>query len=89
LSEPPRYTVFIEGAVNAEALAADLEQRLCEAMHYRYARELGQLGPITATVVREGERKFIDEQLKRGQRLGDVKPTGFDARPGWADIFIP
>ena len=87
LSEPPRYVVYVEGAKDPNALAADLEQRLCEAMHYRYARELGQLGPLTAQVVSGGEERFLKESVRRGQKLGEIKPSGFDPRPGWGDVF--
>lgn len=87
LGEPPRYVVYVEGASDPNALAADLEQRLCEALHYRYARELGQLGPLSAQVVRGGEERLLKELVRRGQRLGEIKPGGFDPRPGWGDVF--
>jgi hypothetical protein len=87
LGEPPRYVVYVEGAMDSTALAADLEQRLCEAMHYRYARELGQLGPLTAQVVMGGEERFLKESVRRGQKLGEIKPSGFDPRPDWDDVF--
>ena len=87
LSAPPRYVVYVQGAQHPARLAADLEQRLCEALHYRYARELGQLGPVAAQVVTQGEERFLKEQVRRGQRLGEIKPSGFDPRPGWADVF--
>lgn len=87
LSEPPRYLVFLEGAREPERLAAELEQRLCEAMHYRYARELGQLGPLTARVVKDGEQQVLKELVRRGLRLGDIKPSAFDPRPIWSEVF--
>ncbi len=87
LGEPPRYVVYVEGSREPERLAADLEQRLCETLHYRYARELGQLGPLEARVVQHGEARFLAEQQRRGVRLGDIKPTGFDPRPGWGEVF--
>jgi hypothetical protein len=89
MSEPPRYVVFVEGAQSPQILAADLEQRFCEAMHYRYARELGQLGPVHAVAVQGGEQRYLAEQRRRGVRLGDVKPSGFDPRPGWVEVFTP
>ena len=63
------------------------EQRLCETLHYRYARDLGQLGPLQAQVVERGEARFLVEQQRRGVRLGDIKPSGFDPRPGWGHVF--
>jgi hypothetical protein len=53
-------------------------------MHYRYARELGQLGPVTARVIVDGERQYLREVNRLGQRLGDIKPSGFDPRPALA-----
>ncbi len=87
LGEPPRYVVYVEGAKQPGHLAADLEQRLCETLHYRYARDLGQLGPLQAQVVERGEARFLVEQQRRGVRLGDIKPSGFDPRPGWGNVF--
>lgn len=85
--EPPRYVVYVEGAQDPERLASELEQRLGEALHYRYARELGQLGPLTAHTVTHGEQNFLKELVRRGQRLGDIKPSAFDPRPLWNDVF--
>lgn len=87
LSSPPRYVVYLEGTSEPALLAAAVEQQLCEAMHYRYARELGQLGPVAAQLVSGGEQRVLVELARRGQRLGDVKPTGFDPRPIWGDVF--
>ncbi len=87
LSEPPRYVLYVEGAKDAEQLAAVLEERLCTTLHYRYARELGQLAPLRAQVVTNAEERFLKELVRRGQRLGDIKPTGFDPRPIWGDVF--
>jgi hypothetical protein len=87
LSEPPGYVVYVEGAQDAARLAADLEQRLCEVLHYRYARDLGQLRPLTARATTHGEERLLKELVRRGQRLGDIKPSAFDPRPIWADVF--
>jgi hypothetical protein len=86
--EPPRYVVFVEGAASPEQLAADLEQRLCEAMHYRYARELGQLGPVVARPIANGETRYLRALTSLGQRLGDIKPSGFDPRPTIASALV-
>ncbi len=86
-AEPPRYVVYVEGAQDPDRLAAELEQRLNEALHYRYARELGQLGPLTARAVTHGEQNFLKELVRRGARLGDIKPSAFDPRPIWSDVF--
>ncbi len=87
LSDPPRYVVYFEDCSEPDRLAAAIEQRLCEAMHYRYARELGQLGPVSPRLVSGGEQRVLRELVRRGQRLGDIKPIGFDPRPIWSDVF--
>ncbi len=89
-AEPPRYVLFAEGPADDAALAraaARLEQRLLEDVHYRYCRDLGQLGPVEARRTTDGHRRWLDAQLARGLRLGDVKPQGFDPRPEWDDVF--
>jgi hypothetical protein len=87
LSDPPRYVVYFEECSEPDRLASAIEQRLCEAMHYRYARELGQLGPVAPRLVNGGEQRVLRELVRRGQRLGDIKPTGFDPRPIWSEVF--
>ncbi|MEW5739821.1 MAG: GH3 auxin-responsive promoter family protein [Myxococcota bacterium] len=88
--EPPRYVLFLEADGPDEVLrriAARVEQRLEEDLHYRYCRDLGQLAPVEAKRTTNGQRRWLDEQLRRGLRLGDVKATGFDPRPEWDDVF--
>lgn len=89
-TEPPRYVLYLEAELDDDALAARaaaVEQRLSEELHYRYCRELGQLGPVTARRTTQGQRRWLDAQLARGLKLGDVKPAGFDPRPDWDDVF--
>jgi GH3 auxin-responsive promoter len=83
----PRYVAWVESAADPSALAQALELRLQDNPHYRYARDLGQLGPLVARQVVDGERKFIAELNARGVRLGDIKPTGFDPQSGWERVF--
>ena len=87
---PPAYVLFLECDAPAEALAdlgLRLERRLSESHPYRYARELGQLGPLSVRRVRDGAATYERRVVAEGQRLGDAKPTVLDARFGWDDAF--
>jgi hypothetical protein len=68
-------------------LARRLEAALCEGHAYRYARELGQLGPIRHHVIPALARRLLEEATRQGQRLGDIKPQHFDPRPRWHALF--
>jgi hypothetical protein len=87
---PPAYTLFVETDASAELVLRALgvlEAELEQSHPYRYARQLGQLGPLTARRVRGGQAAFERHAVARGQRLGDAKPTGLDAGFGWDDVF--
>nr|WP_225937983.1 GH3 auxin-responsive promoter family protein [Myxococcus sp. RHSTA-1-4] len=88
--EPPAYRLFLETTAPetrlAEAAAA-VERALCEGHHYRYARELGQLGPVRAVRVAEGARRYEARCIALGQRAGDIKPMDLHRQPGWSAHF--
>jgi hypothetical protein len=88
--EPPAYRLFLEtdapDARLAEAAAA-VEQALREGHHYRYARELGQLGPVRAVRVAQGARHYEARCIALGQRAGDIKPMDLHRQPGWSAHF--
>lgn len=88
--EPPAYRLFLETAAPearlAEAAAA-VECALREGHHYRYARELGQLGPVRAVRVSEGARRYEARCIALGQRAGDIKPMDLHRQPGWSTHF--
>jgi len=87
---PPAYHLFIEtDAPDArlEEAARAVERALCEGHHYRYARELGQLGPVRAVRVTEGARRYEARCLALGQRAGDIKPMDLHRQPGWSAHF--
>ncbi|MEY3213050.1 MAG: hypothetical protein RIT28_3531, partial [Pseudomonadota bacterium] len=80
--DPPRYTLFIEGADAPSP--AGLDVALAENPHYDWCRRLGQLGP--AEVVRigpGGPEAWVHEAQARGQRLGDIKPSALSALKDW------
>ena len=67
--------------------AQAIERALCEGYHYRYARELGQLGPVRALRVTEGSRRYEARCIALGQRAGDIKPTDLHRQAGWTAWF--
>src|SRR5262249_2492323 len=63
------YVLVSEAVVDVE----EVERRLCENPQYAYARRLGQLAPLR---MRRGSfDEYEAAQMKRGARLGDVKPV--------------
>ncbi|WNG23061.1 GH3 auxin-responsive promoter family protein [Cystobacter fuscus] len=87
---PPAYRLFVDTDVpeaRLEASARAIEDALCEGYHYRYARELGQLGPVRVLRVTDGARHYEARCIALGQRAGDIKPTDFHRRSGWTAWF--
>jgi hypothetical protein len=88
---PARYRLYLEDERDdtaAQALARGIEERLSEGHPYRYARALGQLGPIDVMRVDEGGRKYEQACVRAGQRAGDIKPTPLHLKDGWDDVFL-
>ncbi|RKH60570.1 GH3 auxin-responsive promoter family protein [Corallococcus aberystwythensis] len=84
---PPAYRLFLETDQPCDAMAANVERALCEGHHYRYARELGQLGPVRAVRVTQGTRRYESRCIQLGQRAGDIKPVDLHRQPGWTEWF--
>jgi hypothetical protein len=87
---PPAYRLFLDTDAPDERLteaAEAIERALREGFHYRYARELGQLGPVRAVRVREGARQYEARCMALGQRAGDIKPADLHRQPGWTAHF--
>jgi hypothetical protein len=89
---PPAYALYIEAydASNAVLLrvANDLEAALCQNYHYRYCRDLGQLGPLRAYRIEGGAQSaYLAACRAHGQRVGDVKPVALHPRGGWSRAF--
>jgi hypothetical protein len=55
-------------------LVGAVDTQLLRNPQYAYARRLGQLQPLSAVAVPHAARRFIDHQLRKGKRLGDIKP---------------
>lgn len=87
---PVHYCLFAESAARDEELArlaVALEDRLLDSHAFRYARELGQLGPIHIQRVRDGRARWQEILVAAGQRAGDIKPAHLDARRIWGETF--
>lgn len=85
-----RYRMYIDCDAETSRLAAaeaEAESALCEAYHYRYSRDLGQLSPLELVRVANGRDRYEAALTARGVRLGDIKPTQLDTRPIWGGVF--
>jgi hypothetical protein len=88
----PAYILYIDMPVRDELLeqvASSVESGLQDNFHYRYARELGQLGPLRAWRVEGGAEKYLAASVRDGKRAGGIKPLTLDRRNGWGRIFRP
>ncbi|MBI1766563.1 MAG: GH3 auxin-responsive promoter family protein [Acidobacteria bacterium] len=89
--QPPAYTLYIEidaAAAMLRALAEALETALQENFHYRYCRDLGQLGALRVFRIRgQGADAYLANCQAHGQRAGDIKPALLQRRAGWAQVF--
>lgn len=82
------YTLFLESRDVAPDLAEALDAALGENVHYRYARDLGQLAPPRLFRVEgRGLETYLAAKTAGGARLGDVKPSALERGDGWAAAF--
>jgi hypothetical protein len=77
-----RYILYSENAVDTEKIEAGLR----ENFHYDYCRKLGQLKPIRLEIIENGVKQYIENCLRFGLRLGDIKPAYLSNRRGWKFI---
>ncbi len=90
LGARPRYVLYVDSTADAVALAAlgaHVEAHLLTGHHYRYCRDLGQLGPLSVRRVRGGMQRYTEALTARGARAGDIKPAHLDPRPFWGEVF--
>jgi len=89
-AEPPYYTAYVESRGNEndlKKLAHYIEDELLHSYHYKYCRDLGQLGPARVVRVKHGWQKFEETLVGYGQRSGNIKPVHLDSRTVWASIY--
>jgi len=63
------------GELEAQRLAIQLDQRLSRNPQYAYARQIGQLAPVSALRVTAAWDRYLQHECKRQRRLGDIKPS--------------
>lgn len=87
----PTYRLLVECADSEApllpALGEALEARLLDGYHYKYCRELGQLGAVEVRRVHEGWARYEKRLIGEGMRAGDIKPRVLDVRDGWTRWF--
>ncbi|HEX2998647.1 MAG TPA: hypothetical protein VHR86_00130 [Armatimonadota bacterium] len=92
------YGLFVEwaggkaiGAGHLKELVRLVESGLQENFHYRYCRQLGQLGPVRVFGIdgaqTPGMTVYDRVCRESGQREGNIKLYALHNRPGWAEQF--
>lgn len=66
--------VLISDGQHSEGAASFIEEKLCQSFHYNYCRQLGQLDPISGLYMRNAGKIYQSICIKKGQKLGDIKP---------------
>lgn len=74
-----RYTLYTDARVDIDAI----DKALRENYHYDYCRRLGQLQKAEMVLVQNGDQQYIDNCIRFGMRLGDIKPVYLSNRQGW------
>ncbi len=91
--EARRYLLFLDArqvaAGEATAVAARVDAALREIVHYRHARELGQLDAVQAVRV-AGLLEAVARRGRehRGAPLSAVKTPALDGDTGWLAYFV-
>ena len=88
----PAYVLFVEAASIADEillkLGDEVEAALGENFHYRYCRDLGQLGPVRVyRITGQAMEIYLSVCQKLGQRAGDIKPVALHRASGWIEAF--
>ena len=86
------YTLFIETSTRSDhilgLLGSDLDEALRENYHYRYCRDLGQLGALRVfRIDGNGLETYVSVCRAHGQRAGDIKPVALNLQRSWSESF--
>ncbi len=82
--ESDRYVLYIK----SDKVPEDVDMLLRANFHYDYCRKLGQLKELKVfKLTGNPEKEYLDECVKRGQRLGDIKPAVLQLKGGWDKVF--
>ncbi len=82
--ETDRYVLYIKG----KNIPRNIDEVLRENFHYDYCRKLGQLKELRLfKLTGNPEQEYLDQCVKLGQRLGDIKPTVLHLQGSWDKVF--
>lgn len=93
----PYYCLFLPAGsgrrkitdADCRQLAERLDAAFCENIHYRWAREAGQLAPLKIVALKAGGLTANEIRLQRqaglGRTLSTAKPGVLDKTPGWLE----
>ncbi|OPZ85116.1 MAG: GH3 auxin-responsive promoter [Firmicutes bacterium ADurb.Bin419] len=82
--ETDRYVLYIK----SDRVPEDIDTFFRTNFHYDYCRKLGQLKKLKIfRLTGNPEKEYLDECVKRGQRLGDIKPSVLQLKGGWDKAF--
>jgi hypothetical protein len=82
-----RYTLYWEGE-SPPKLTTRLDEMLRQNPNYAWSRDLGQLkAPRLFRIREEGYKDFVTYEMKRGRRLGEIKPVALSCDTGWSHRF--
>jgi GH3 auxin-responsive promoter len=79
------YVLAADSAVGADV--QHVEQQLCANPQYAFARRIGQLTSVRLVQIENLFDRYVDVQLKRGVRLGDIKPLALRPERSWLAAF--
>jgi hypothetical protein len=79
------YVLAAEPAAGADV--QHVEQRLCANPQYALARRIGQLKSLRLVQIERLFDRYVEAQLKRGVRLGDVKPLALRRERSWLETL--
>jgi hypothetical protein len=79
------YVLVTDIAAGADV--QQIEQRLCRNPQYAFARRIGQLQAVRLVEFHSLFDRYADVQLKRGIRLGDIKPIALRNECTWLETL--
>lgn len=82
-----RSYVLIAETPPAPGEVAQIEGALCANPQYAYARKIGQLQPLRIIVHPDPLAVLNTVSMRRGIRLGDIKPTALRVEDFWLQAF--
>lgn len=82
--ESDRYVLYQD----SEKISQGIDDALRENFHYDYCRKLGQLKELKFfRLTGNPKQEYLEECVRRGQRLGDIKPVVLHLQGGWDKVF--